>query len=31
MEGTKNFVKNDVQFPGNKMSKVITWFIFLHL
>jgi hypothetical protein len=30
MEGTKNFVTNDVQFSGNKMSKAITWLIFLH-
>jgi len=27
----KNFVTNDVQFPGNKMSKEMTWLIFLHL
>ena len=27
----KNFVTNGVQFPGNKMSKAITWLIFLHL
>jgi len=31
MDGTKNFVTNDVQFPGNKMSEEITWLIFLHL
>jgi len=31
MEGTKNFVTNDVQFSGNKMGKAITWLIFLHL
>jgi hypothetical protein len=30
MEGTEKFVTNGVQFPGNKMSKAITWLIFLH-